>query len=163
MVSSVRVQDRLIDLDKVLATKFKGKKIPQFVVNFFKRFIHQDWMNEILSRGYDGAEFCDDALQYMDIKIEVEGLENVPKDGTLYTFASNHPLGAADGLALCGLITREFGKVCMPVNDFLMFLKPLAPLCVPINKTGNQVRNLPQLMDDAFRSGDQIMIFPAGV
>ena len=163
MVSSDRVQDRLIDLDKVLATKFKGKKIPQFVVNFFKRFIHQDWMNEILSRGYDGAEFCDDALQYMDIKIEVEGLENVPKDGTLYTFASNHPLGAADGLALCGLITREFGKVCMPVNDFLMFLKPLAPLCVPINKTGTQVRNLPQLMDDAFRSGDQIMIFPAGV
>ena len=82
MVSSDCVQDRLIDLDKVLASKFKGKKIPQFVVNFFKRFIHQDWMNEILSRGYDGAEFCDDALQYMDIKIEVEGLENVPKDGT---------------------------------------------------------------------------------
>jgi 1-acyl-sn-glycerol-3-phosphate acyltransferase len=61
------------------------------------------------------------------------------------------------------MISREFGNVCMPVNDFLMFLKPLAPLCVPINKTGNQVRNLPQLMDDAFRSDDQIMIFPAGV
>lgn len=163
MVSRERVQDRLIDLDKVVATKFKGKKLPRFVVNFFKRFIHQDWLNEVLSRGYDGAEFCEDTLKYMDIKIEVEGLENVPKDGTLYTFASNHPLGAADGLALCALISREFGKVCMPVNDFLMFFKPLAPLCVPINKTGNQVRNLPQLMDDAFRSDDQIMIFPAGV
>ena len=158
-----QTDDRLIDLDRVLASKFKGKKLPRFVVSFFKRFIHQDWLNEVLSRGYDGAEFCDDTLKYMDVKIEVEGLENVPKDGTLYTFASNHPLGAADGLALCGLISREFGKVCMPVNDFLMYLKPLAPLCVPINKTGSQVRNLPQLMDDAFRSTDQIMIFPAGV
>lgn len=157
-------KDRLIDLDGVIASKFKGKKkVPRFVVNFFKRLIHQDWLNEILARGYDGVEFCEDALQYMDIKIEVEGLENVPKDGSRYTFASNHPLGAADGLALCALISRNFGSVRMPVNDFLMFLKPLAPLCMPVNKTGEQARNLPQLLDEAFRSDEQIMIFPAGV
>ena len=63
MNTNDRVQDRLIDLDKVLASKFKGKKLPRFVVNFFKRFIHQDWLNEILARGYDGAEFCDDTLR----------------------------------------------------------------------------------------------------
>ena len=158
------VKDRLIDLDSVLASKFKGKKaLPRFVVNFLKRFIHQDWLNEVLARGYDGVDFCEDTLQYMGVRIEVEGLENVPKDGSRYTFASNHPLGAADGLALCALISRNFGSVRMPVNDFLMFLKPLAPLCVPINKTGSQVRNLPQLLDEAFRSDEQIMIFPAGV
>ena len=28
--------DRLIDLDKVVAMKFKGKKIPRFVVNRLK-------------------------------------------------------------------------------------------------------------------------------
>ena len=44
-------------------------------------------------------------------------------DGTLYTFASNHPLGAVDGVALCGLISRQFGSVKMPVNDFLLYLK----------------------------------------
>ena len=153
----------LIDLDSVLAEKFKGKKIPGFVVRFFKRFIHQDWMNSILSRGYQGADFCEDLLKCMDVKIEVEGLENVPADGTRYTFASNHPLGAVDGIALCELICRHFGTVKMPVNDFLLYIKPLAPLCVPINKVGAQVRNLPQLLDEAFRSDDQIMIFPAGV
>ncbi len=162
-MENAEVNDRLIDLDRVIASKFKGRKLPRFVVAFLKRFIHLDWMNEGLSRGYDGAEFCDDTLKYMDVKIEVEGLENVPRDGTRYTFASNHPLGAADGLALCALISREFGPVRMPVNDFLMYLKPLSPLCVPVNKTGGQVRNLPQLLDDAFRSDDQIMIFPAGV
>lgn len=152
-----------LDLDRIIATKFPGKKIPRFVVEFFKRLIHQDWINGILSRGYEGAAFCDDTLACMDVKIEVEGLENVPRDGTLYTFASNHPLGGADGLALCGTISREFGPVLMPVNDFLMYLKPLAPLCLPVNKVGGQVRGLPQLMDEAFASDNQLMIFPAGV
>lgn len=151
-----------LDLDRIVATKFEGKKIPRFVVNWLKRFIHQDWMNAYLSRGYEGAAFCDDVLEQLDIKIEVEGLERVPKDGTRYTFASNHPLGGADGIALCGLISREFGPVKMPVNDFLMYLKPLAPLCVPINKVGGQTRSLPQLLDEAFRSEDHLMIFPAG-
>ena len=158
-----QIDDRLLDLDSIIAEKFKGKQLPGWVVRFFKRFIHQDWMNSILARGYDGAEFCDDLLEQMDVKIEVEGLEKVPADGTLYTFASNHPLGAVDGVALCGLISREFGTVKMPVNDFLLYLKPLAPLCVPINKVGGQARNLPLLLDEAFRSGDQMLIFPAGV
>ena len=152
-----------LDLDAIIASKFKGKKLPGFVVRFFKRFVRQDWMNSILSRGYKGAAFCDDTLEQMDVKIEVEGLENVPKDGSRYTFASKHPLGGADGIALCGVISREFGQVKMPVNDFLLFIKPLAPLCVPINKVGGQVRNLPQLLDEAFQSQDQILMFPAGV
>lgn len=159
-----KVKERLIDLNSIIASKFKGKKqLPRFVVNLLKRLIHQDLINEVLSRGYDGVEFCEDTLQYLDIKIEVEGLENVPKDGCRYTFASNHPLGAADGMALCAVISRNFGSVRMPVNDFLLFLKPIAPLCVPVNKTGAQVRNMPQLLDESFRSDEQIMIFPAGV
>ena len=160
--SPQEIQDRLIDLDGVVAEKFKGKKIPGWVMRFLKRFIHQDWMNSMLARGYDGAEFCDDLLQQMDIKIEVEGLENVPADGNRYTFASNHPLGAVDGVALCGLITREFGPMKMLVNDFLLYLKPLAPLCVGINKVGGQARNLPQQIDEAYRSGDHLLMFPAG-
>ena len=151
-----------IDLDAIIASKFKGKKLPGFVVRFFKRFVHQDWMNSILARGYKGADFCDDTLSLMDIKIEVEGLENVPRDGTLYTFASNHPLGGVDGLALCSLITRQFGPMKMLVNDFLLYIKPIAPLCVPINKVGSQARNLPQMIDEAYRSDNHLLMFPSG-
>lgn len=157
-----QIQDRLIDLDGIVTAKFKGKKIPRWVMGFFKRFIHQDWMNSMLRRGYDGAEFCDDLLEQMDVKIEVEGLENVPADGTRYTFASNHPLGAVDGIALCSLITRHFGPMKMLVNDFLLYIKPLAPLCVPINKVGSQARNLPQMIDEAYGSDNHLLMFPAG-
>lgn len=156
-------KSRLIDLDEVVATKFKGKKIPGSVVRFLKKFIHQDFMNSIIGKNGDGIEFCEGVIRDLNVTLDVKGLENVPADGTLYTFASNHPLGGVDGVALASVIGRKFGSVRMLVNDFLMFIKPLAPLCVPINKMGGQVRNLPRLIDEAFKSGEQMLIFPAGL
>ena len=81
--------NKLIDLDEVVATKFKGKKLPGFVMRFLKRFVHQDWLNDGLSRCRDGAEFYGDALKELDVKIVVEGAERVPKDGTRYVFVYN--------------------------------------------------------------------------
>ena len=46
-----------IDLDHVVATKFKGKKVPKSLVRFLKRFIHQDWINDCMSRCRDGEYF----------------------------------------------------------------------------------------------------------
>ncbi len=155
-------QDRFLDIEKIISAKFGKGKVARPVVAFFKRFIHQDWMNEMLKMESDGADFCDDLLARMDIKIEVEGLENVPVDGTRYCFASNHPLGAVDGIALCSLITRNFGPMKMLVNDFLLYIKPIAPLCVPINKVGSQARNLPQMIDEAYRSDNHLLMFPSG-
>ena len=156
--------DYALDLDKILASKFKGKKIPKVLVSALKKFFHVDFLNDVLSSSPgEGVVFCRHVVEYLDLKLEVSGIENVPADGTLYTFASNHPLGGADGVALCSLIGERFGNVRMPVNDFLMYVKPLAPLCVPINKFGAQLRNLPALLDEAFGSTDQILVFPAGL
>ena len=116
-------QDRFLDIEKIISAKFGKGKVAKPVVAFFKRFIHQDWMNEMLKMESDGADFCDDLLERMDIKIEVEGLENVPVDGTRYCFASSHPLGAVDGIALCSLITRNFGPMKMLVNDSVFYGK----------------------------------------
>jgi len=49
------------------------------------------------------------------------------------------------------------------VNDILMNLHGLAPLCIPINKTGSQSRNFPQMVDSAFRSDRHVVMFPAGL
>ena len=153
----------MIDLDEVIANKFKGAKVPAWAVRFFKRLIHLDFINEHIRRsGHEGDEFCRDIIRQLDITVDVKGLENIPADGTLYTFASNHPLGGVDGMTLCGLIGERFGQVRMLVNDFLMYIEPLAPLCVPVNKTGAQARDLPQRVDEAFHSSQQMLMFPAG-
>ena len=157
------IQNHTIDLDKIVSDKFKGKKLPGFVMRFLKRFLHIDFLNAFFERGYEGIEFCEETLNYLDVKLEVEGLGNIPADGTLYTFASNHPLGGIDGVALGGLVGRRFGSVTMLVNDFLMAIPGLRPLGIPVNKVGGQARNLPQLVSEAFASDKQILIFPAGL
>ena len=158
-----RREDFRIDLEKIIANK-TGKKMPRFVVKFLKRLIHEDFLNEYITRGDEGVAFCTGTLKYLGITMQVEGLENVPKDGTLYTFASNHPLGGIDGVAMGSIIGERFdGKVRYLVNDLLMNLKGLAPLCVPINKIGKQARTFPAVIEGTFASDCHIIMFPAGL
>jgi putative hemolysin len=142
----------------------KAKRIPKFVINWFKKFIHQDFINAYLKEGYVGVEFCEHALEYLGVEIEVVGRENLPKDGKKYTFVSNHPLGAIDGVTLGAVIGREYdGNIKYLMNDLLMNLKGMAPLGIPINKLGGQARNLPRLISEVYESDCQMLVFPAGL
>lgn len=96
----------------------------------------------------------------------IEGKENLPSkdDGRLYTFVSNHPLGGEDGVALGAVIGRHYdGNFKYLVNDLLMNLPGLAPLCIPINKTGSQSRNFPAMVNAGFKSDSHMLMFPAGL
>ena len=159
-----------IDIDKVLQSKMgtKTKWVPRFVVNWLKRIVHQDEINRFIEQEGDkqGVEWIEDALTYLDTKIVVEGAENLPdaSDPRRYTFVSNHPLGGLDGLALGVVIGRKYeGRVKYLVNDLLMNLHGLAPLFIPINKTGKQSRNFPTIVEAGFSSDNHIIMFPAGL
>lgn len=157
----------LIDVEKILRTKASKyyKYIPKFVVSYLKRIVHQDELNIFLDEYKDkvGVDFLEASLDFLDMKLEVKGLENIPKD-KLYTFVSNHPLGGQDGVALGYILGRNFdGKVKYIVNDLLMNLHGLAPLCIPINKTGKQAKDFPRLVEAGFESDNQLIMFPAGI
>ncbi|MDE5702074.1 1-acyl-sn-glycerol-3-phosphate acyltransferase [uncultured Bacteroides sp.] len=157
----------LIDIDKVLREKAPKyyKYIPKFVVSYLKRIVHQEELNVFLreSRDKEGVDFLKACLEFLDAKIVVKGEENLPKEG-LYTFVSNHPLGGQDGVAL-GYVLGSFydGKVKYMVNDLLMNLHGLAPLCIPINKTGKQAKDFPKMVEAGFLSDNQLIMFPAGL
>ncbi len=155
-----------IDLDAIVRSRAgkKARYIPGFVLGFLKKLIHQSFINGFLEKGYTGVEFCGNCLDYLDVKVVVEGLENIPDKTKRYTFVSNHPLGAIDGVTLGMVLGRHYdGRIKYLVNDLLMNLKGLAPLCVPVNKIGSQARNLPLLINEAFRSDNQMLMFPAGI
>jgi len=156
-------EDMTINLEGLLASKFPGKKFPTWAINALRRLLRVDFINGYLAQGYKGTEFCTKCIEFLDVKLEVKGIENIPADGTLYTFASNHPLGGIDGVALAGLIGTHFGEATMLVNDFLMAIPGLKPLFVPVNKIGGQARSLPQMVSTAFNSDRQLLIFPAGM
>ena len=158
----------LVDLDKIIRDKAgdKAKYIPGFVVSWLKRIIHQDEVNEFLARTSDkvGVPFLDECVKYLDMDLHIVGKENLPKDGRLYTFVSNHPLGGADGVALGKILGNEYdGKIKYLVNDLLMNLHGLAPLCIPINKTGSQSKQFPKMVEEGFNSDNNIIMFPAGL
>ncbi len=159
-----------IDIDKILKEKMGGKAryVPSFLTAYLKRIIHQDWVNEFLIKAKDlkGSEWLKACLEYQDIKLEVEGLENLPdkNDGKLYTFVSNHPLGGIDGVAIGAIIGQHYDdRFKYLVNDLLMQMPGLAPLCVGINKTGKNGRDFPRVVEATFQAQQHILMFPAGI
>ena len=158
----------LIDIDQILRAKAGGKAkyVPRFVVSYLKRIVHQDEVNGFLLQVGDksGVDFLEEAMRFLDTKLKVHGLENLPDDHRLYTFVSNHPLGGQDGVALGYLLGKHYdGKIKYLVNDLLMNLKGLAPLCIPINQTGSQARDFPLMVEAGFNSDNHIIMFPAGL
>lgn len=157
----------LIDVDRILKEKASKyyKYIPRFIISYLKKIVHQDELNVFLKEmdGIEGVDFLEGCVSFLDMDLQVEGLENLPADG-LYTFVSNHPLGGQDGVALGYILGRKFnGQVKYLVNDLLMNLKGLAPLCIPINKTGKQSRDFPRMVEAGFASDNQLIMFPAGL
>ena len=164
------ITEKTIDLDQILRDKLgdKAGRVPSFARNWLKKIIHQDEVNKFLweSRDKKGVEWLEECVRYLDMNLQVEGKENLPDkdDGKLYTFVSNHPLGGEDGVALGAVIGRHYdGKFRYLVNDLLMNLPGLAPLCIPINKTGNQSRNFPAMVNAGFKSDHHMLMFPAGL
>ncbi len=159
-----------IDIDEVLRNKAgrKADRVPRFVVAWLKRIIHQDEINVFLEREGDkqGVPWLNDCVDFLGMKLDVKGIENLPPadNSRLYTFVSNHPLGGQDGVALGALLGGHYnGRVKYLVNDLLMNLHGLAPLCIPINKVGAQSRRFPAMVEAGFRSDNHIIMFPAGL
>ncbi len=155
----------LINIDRVLAEKAKGKKIPGFVRSYLKKIVHQDELNAFMREHGEevGLPFLKSTLDYLDAKLVVQGEENLPEGGP-FTFVSNHPLGGQDGLALGYVLGSHYDeKIKYLVNDLLMNIKGLAPFFIPINKTGKQAKDFPRLVEAGFHSDDHIIMFPAGL
>ena len=157
-----------IDVEAVLASKAgnKARFVPRFLISYLKKIIHQDEMNGFLElygdkRDYD---FIEAFMGFFNNSFEVNGLENLPKDGRRLTFVSNHPLGAQDGLGLAYILSPQYeGKIKFLVNDLLMNIPQISSFWIPVNKTGSQARNFPQQVNAAFESDNHIVMFPAGL
>ena len=160
--------DNEIDIETIIRKRAgsKAKYIPRFVYSWLRRFIHQDFINAYLRQGREGVDFCQGTIDYLGVSLEVEGEENLPSPTDGYcTFVSNHPLGAIDGVTLGAILGKHYdGHIRYLVNDFLMNLSGLAPLCVPVNKIGKQsAHNLAEMVEQIYSGDNHVILFPAGL
>jgi putative hemolysin len=158
-------EEIFFDLDHVIANKNPRllKVLPRFVLNYLKKVIHQDDLNEIVRKNQNlkGLDFLDACLKGFGVNIKFRGLENIPPMGR-WIVASNHPLGGLDGMALMQVVGKIRKDIVFPVNDLLMNISNLKGLFIPINKHGSNVGNV-RLIDESFASDKAMLYFPAGL
>lgn len=153
-----------IDVEEVFKSKAPktAKWIPSFVFKYLKKILHQDEINSMISRGEGlyGLPFVDIVLKEFNTKVETEGSENIK--GNRLLFASNHPMGGLDGIALIDTVGRFYPYVVTPVNDILLFVPNLRPLFIPVNKHGSNAENI-KLFNDTFAGDKTICYYPFGL
>lgn len=158
-------ESNLLDLDQIIASKFPVLKkfLPGFVLTYLKRIIHQDKLNYYLTEYKDqyGVDFIDSVLKKINTKLDLVGLENIPKTGKCLV-ASNHPLGGLDGMALMLAVSHVRKDIIFPVNDLLMNVKNLQVMFIPINKHGSNTENI-KILNKNFDSDKLLCYFPAGM
>ena len=154
-----------IDIEKILGPKLR-KKLPRFAINFLKRRIHQNQVNEaiMLAEHPVGVGFFDDALKYLNITYRTRGEENLTTDKK-FLFVCNHPLGGPEALIIGSVFRRLYGDgFNVPVTPIMANLKPLAEFFTPVNNlSSKQSRDLGERIAEMFNSDKQVLVFPAGL
>jgi len=156
-----------INVREVLRSKLPHKKVPEFLIRYLERIVHQDELNVFLEEqeGISGIEFVEASVHFVDVKVVCEGLDELPEGR--YTFVGNHPLGGIDGMATGFEVYKRFPKqgIKFISNDLLSNIENLRPVFIPVNKIGHQSqhRTLPQRLSEAYAAGEQMVIFPSGM
>jgi len=157
---------KIIDIEKAIRSS-KSKfvsSLPKFIIRLLERLVHQDEMNLSIHRNRDktGVPFVNDILNDWNVKINVEGAENVPVSGK-FVFVANHPVGGIDALSFLSTIYRFFPNVISPSNQLFNYIPNLHPVILGVNVFGINTKDTVEQFNRLFESDSQIMIFPAGI
>ena len=162
-------QSNLIDLRKIFTAKVPKlmKWMPDWLFRKIQRLLHEADINGILTRyGHlQGVDFINALIADFNLELELKGVDNLMRSERVLV-ASNHPLGGLDGIALIGVVGNHRGETLTPVNDFLMFVKPLEPIFIPVNKVGSATANREEnirLFNETFDGDATICYFPFGL
>ncbi|MFN5912144.1 MAG: 1-acyl-sn-glycerol-3-phosphate acyltransferase [Bacteroidota bacterium] len=158
--------DKFIDVKNLIKTKSPrlAKWIPRFIIRYLTRILHEDEINDFLELHKDefNADFCRKVVDYFNIKIEVQGIENAPTEGPVI-FTMNHPLGGMDAMVFISAIREKRTDLKFIVNDLLMHLPNLRELFVGVNKHGKNDPSVREQINQLFSSENAVCIFPAGL
>lgn len=160
------VTKKFIDVEEVIKSKNPAlaKYLPGFLLRYIKRVVHEEEVNDFIRRhGHRTSfDFVDAIVEEYKINVAVKGTENIIKTGGCI-FASNHPLGGLDAMALIQEIGKHRRDLKFIVNDILLQLKNLQEIFIGVNKHGKNSAEALEAIDNLYKSEMATMIFPAGL
>ncbi len=159
-------QEKFIDIKGLIASKNPKllKWLPGFVISYLRKILHEDEINQFLQEhvDYHDADFCEAIINYFNIQLKIEGIDNIPKEGPV-VLTMNHPLGGMDAVGLIVALRHHRKDLKFIVNDLLMNLKNIRGLFIGVNKHGKNDLSVRDQIKNAFQSDNAICIFPAGL
>jgi putative hemolysin len=140
------------------------KRLPDFVIYLIKLIIKQNEINRILSAyaDYEGVDFLPKIIKELNIKVELEGIENLPDNGKCF-FVANHPFGFVDGLILTSTVANKYGDFKAIGNNVFMLIPHLKENIAAVNVFGTNPREYILELEKQFKSDIPITHFPAGL
>ena len=111
---------KTIDIKELIRSKNPRlvKLLPFFVISYFRRILHEKELNIFFSENKDlkNQEFCSKLLDSLNLKVDIQGIDNIPKNGPVI-IAMNHPLGGMDAVALISGLKEHRRDLKFIVND----------------------------------------------
>jgi putative hemolysin len=157
--------EKTIDVEKAIKSGNNRflKSLPGFLIKLLRWLIHEDEMNAAIyhSRHLEGVPFVRDVLKGWNVKVRLNGIENIPSSGR-FIFASNHPVGGIDALAFFDSIGSHYPDMISPANELLYNIPNMRTLIFGLNVFGKSSRETVEGLNALFDSDRQIFIFPAG-
>ena len=157
---------KYIDIEKALRERNRGflRYLPAWIIKIISRIVHEEEINIILNKYSDlkGADFLRALLDEFQIKIEAEGLENLPDNRRCF-FAANHPFGFADGLVLTIIVSEKYGTLKAIANDSFRFIPQLNEFVVAVNVFDGSSKEYLKAIEATYGMDVAITHFPAGI
>jgi putative hemolysin len=138
--------------------------LPNFCINWIKTITRLDELNQLLTKysNYEGVDFLSKVIDELNIKIEIEGIENLPENGKCF-FVANHPFGFVDGLILTNTVANRYGSFRAIGNDIFMLIPHVKPIIAAVNVFGANPKAYILELEKLFNSDLPITHFPAGL
>lgn len=114
-----------------------------------------------------GRRALDLVAEKLRLKLEISGLEHVPREGACMIVA-NHPTGIVDGIALFEALKGLRDDLCFVANRDALRVSPgLAEVVIPVEwvmekRTLAKTRQMWRLTRTAFERGRAVVMFPSG-
>ncbi len=155
-----------VDIEKSISERNAGllKKLPAFVIKIMTRIVHQDDINQLIDKYPNdiGADFLEKVIKEFNIKLDIEGLENLPENKKCF-FAANHPFGIADGLVMTYIVSQKYGALKAIANDAFMFIPQLRPFVAAVNVFDGSSKEYIHQLEETYKEDIPITHFPAGI
>ncbi len=154
-----------IDIKKILKTGDIKllKRLPGFAYTIVERIIKQDEINRVLSEysEYEGIDFFEKLIEYLNLNIEIEGLENLPDNGRCF-FVGNHAYGFIDGLIITKTIGEKYGDFKFIGNELFLLIPNLKPMLAAVNMYDKSPKEYLLALNEVYKSDIPITHFPNG-